>query len=130
MMRSHVAALAAATGVEAITEVPALGRFMAVATALPVEDTESRDGRWRAPLSAEASIAEQLTGRRPAPRQSEHTATTTTAAIGMPTAIRSARSNIDRNRSVRAALSNACRRPCDSTASASQTLLREPEGAI
>jgi hypothetical protein len=39
MTRSHVAAVAAATEVEAITVVPALAGFMAVAT--PVEDTES-----------------------------------------------------------------------------------------
>ena len=45
MTRSHVAAVAAATGGEVITEVPALEGFMAVATALPVEDTESLERR-------------------------------------------------------------------------------------
>jgi hypothetical protein len=45
MMHSHVVAVAAATGVVVITEVPALEGFMAVATALPVEDTESRERR-------------------------------------------------------------------------------------
>jgi hypothetical protein len=44
MMLWHVGA--AATGVEAITEVPPISgveRFMVVVTALPVEDTELRD---------------------------------------------------------------------------------------
>jgi hypothetical protein len=42
----HVEAVAAATGVGAITEVPPISeveRFMEVVTALPVEDTELRD---------------------------------------------------------------------------------------
>jgi hypothetical protein len=46
MMLSHVGAVAAATEVEAITEVAPISgveRFMVAATALPVEDTESRD---------------------------------------------------------------------------------------
>jgi hypothetical protein len=46
MMRSHVGAVAAATGeAAAITEVSPIGagRFMVVVTALPVEDTELQD---------------------------------------------------------------------------------------
>jgi hypothetical protein len=46
MMRSHVGAVAAATGVEAIAEVspmPVAERFMVVVTALPAVDTELRD---------------------------------------------------------------------------------------
>jgi hypothetical protein len=46
MMLSHVGAVAAATEVEAITEVPPISgveRFVVVVTALPVEDTELRD---------------------------------------------------------------------------------------
>jgi hypothetical protein len=42
----HVGAVAAATGVEAITEVPPISgveRFVVVVTALPVGDTELRD---------------------------------------------------------------------------------------
>ena len=123
-------------GGEAITEVPPTsgrsGRLRAerlasaaVVTALPVGDTQDagRYGyRYRRPV---ARAAER---RRSAPRQPEPTATTaatiTMAAIRMVTAIRSARSNIpiDRTRSMRAALSKACRRPCHSAAAASQTL--------
>ena len=48
MMLWHVGAVAAATEVEAITEVPPISgveRFTVGVTALPVEDTELRDGR-------------------------------------------------------------------------------------
>ena len=46
MMRSHVGAVAAVTGVEAFTEAPSMPgveRFTAVVTALPVEDTPVAD---------------------------------------------------------------------------------------
>jgi hypothetical protein len=46
MTRSHVGAVAAATGVEVFTEagpISGAGRFMAVVTASPAEDTEDTE---------------------------------------------------------------------------------------